>query len=471
MGGNSDSQRYYHFPPSESRILTQFKKVYTFTMPGNRIPRINNQFTNNGLVPAIREGSQDSEILQGNAQQELYIDFRVNETLGTVISNNSSSNACSLTASQSATIASSGAKIEEVLSEHSETESFSTRGANVVDRKSSLLKRKGASSTTLQPSANADRCLKKGMGAVCRGIRTGGQWSKQEQELHINVLELLAVKLALLTFTKMKDIRSIHFQIDNKTALCYLIKMGGGTASQSMNKLSKEIWGILLKQNRTISAEYLPSALNQEADWESRHNSDPSDWKLCPHIFRMISCHFGHPDVDLFASRLCHQMKNYLSWKPDPFSKGTDAMQHTWSMHLGRILYAFPPFSLVPRVLNKLIQDQVQVAILITPVWQTQTWYPGLLQLLIANPIILPQSANLLTNAKREQHPLVENQTLQLAAWKVSGNPLLIQAFQDQLPRLSPAQEGQAQTLIMTRPGGNGLAGVLGNKLIRFSVL
>ena len=29
---------------------------------------------------------------------------------------------------------------------------------------------------------------KKGWGAVCQGIRTGSQWSKKEQEYHINLL-------------------------------------------------------------------------------------------------------------------------------------------------------------------------------------------------------------------------------------------------------------------------------------------
>ena len=38
---------------------------------------------------------------------------------------------------------------------------------------------------------------KKGCGTVCQGIRTGGLWSKKEQEYHINLLELLAIKSAL----------------------------------------------------------------------------------------------------------------------------------------------------------------------------------------------------------------------------------------------------------------------------------
>ena len=47
-----------------------------------------------------------------------------------------------------------------------------------------------------------------GWGAVCEGVRTGGPWSKQEQKLHINCLELLAAFLAFKCFFKNK--RSTH---------------------------------------------------------------------------------------------------------------------------------------------------------------------------------------------------------------------------------------------------------------------
>ena len=57
--------------------------------------------------------------------------------------------------------------------------------------------------------------------------------------------------------------------------------------------------------------------------------------------------------------------------------------------------------------------------ILVAPVWQTQPWYPRLLQLLITNSIIIPHMPNLLLNAQKEVHQLAANKTLRLAAWKV----------------------------------------------------
>ena len=56
-----------------------------------------------------------------------------------------------------------------------------------------------------------------GWGTVCKKSETGGMWTKQEQALHINALELLGAKLGLLSFFKNnKDIKHIKAMMDNK---------------------------------------------------------------------------------------------------------------------------------------------------------------------------------------------------------------------------------------------------------------
>ena len=49
-----------------------------------------------------------------------------------------------------------------------------------------------------------------GGGPVCHKITTGKTWSCQERTKLINVLELNAVKLAILTFTEGKSVTTIH---------------------------------------------------------------------------------------------------------------------------------------------------------------------------------------------------------------------------------------------------------------------
>ena len=106
---------------------------------------------------------------------------------------------------------------------------------------------------------------KTGWGAVCQGNTTEGIWSYQERSKHINILELIAVKLAILTFTKGKSVTAIHLQIDNMTALSYLVKMGE-THSPELLQVAKEIWDYLLAHGIAVTAEFLPISLNIQAD-------------------------------------------------------------------------------------------------------------------------------------------------------------------------------------------------------------
>ena len=116
---------------------------------------------------------------------------------------------------------------------------------------------------------------------------TRGKLLISERTKDINVLELIAVKLSILTFTKGKSVTAIHLQIDNMTALSYLAKMRG-TRSQELLQVAKEIWDYLLANQIAVTAEYLPSSLNIQADWQSRNHRDSSHWKLNTRIFSQI---------------------------------------------------------------------------------------------------------------------------------------------------------------------------------------
>nr|CAH7717737.1 unnamed protein product [Callosobruchus chinensis] len=59
------------------------------------------------------------------------------------------------------------------------------------------------------------------------------------------------------------------------------------------------------------------------------------------------------------------------------------------------LFYAFPPFCLVAKVLDKISNDKA-TGIVIVPNWPTQPWYPLFKKLLISNPIVLEPMKNLL---------------------------------------------------------------------------
>ena len=154
-----------------------------------------------------------------------------------------------------------------------------------------------------------------------------------------------------------------------------------------MIKISKQIWSYLLEKQICLTAEYVPSIDNHLADWESRNFQDSSKWKLCPMSFKIICKKFGTPLVDLCASRLCHQLPRYISWQPDLQSIATDALHQDWK---NQFCYAFTPLPLIGRVLRKAKKDQTKL-IIVTHAWQSQSWYPTLLKMAIADPFFLPK--------------------------------------------------------------------------------
>ena len=93
-----------------------------------------------------------------------------------------------------------------------------------------------------------------------------------------------------------------------------------------------------------------------------------------------------------------------MSYRPDPEAIAIDAFSLNWS---NLNFYAFPPFSVIPTVLNKLMTDGAQ-GICVLPDWRTQPWYPRALQLLKQNPVYLKARKDLLQlpNQPKENHPI-----------------------------------------------------------------
>jgi len=75
-------------------------------------------------------------------------------------------------------------------------------------------------------------------------------------------------------------------------------------------------------------------------DNESRLEGDQSDWMLARSVFLKIYQVLDPLEVDLFASRLTHQLPQLFSWRPDPLAEAVDAFQQDWSKVRG---YANPP--------------------------------------------------------------------------------------------------------------------------------
>ena len=104
--------------------------------------------------------------------------------------------------------------------------------------------------------------------------------------------------------------------------------------------------------------------------------------------------------------------------------------------------------------------------IIVTPAWQSQSWSPILLKGTIKNPILIPNYPNVLLSPEGKTHPLIQNSSLRLVAWVISGKVYLQKGYQKGLLTLSQMPEEQVLSQITNPPGESGSAGVIGSKLI-----
>ena len=265
--------------------------------------------------------------------------------------------------------------------------------------------------------------------------RDGGRYAKKHGQVvlgrkesniyrHINCLEALAAFLAIKCFARDKHGLTILLRMDNITAVTYVNKLGG-TVSQDMNNIVKEMWLWCMKRDITLEAEHLPGVLNTVADEESRVMKDNSDWMLNPTVFSRIQSHLGLLEVDMFASRLTTQLPRFFSWRPDPEAEAVNAFSQDWRP-LNGIGYANPPWVMINRVWTQ-VQAQKTSIVLVAPVWKAQPWYPKLLEMLINYPQRITMGDDALLQVSHGSYPAV---VPQLAVWNISGEDSRVKAFQ-----------------------------------------
>ena len=97
--------------------------------------------------------------------------------------------------------------------------------------------------------------------------------------------------------------------------------------------------------------------------------------------------------------------------------------------------------------------------VIIAPIWSEKTWFPLLLRNLSEHPIRLTSTPDLLVNPLGDPHPLILQNRLPLAAWKVSGIPACTALFQKKLSNCY-VQPGEKELRShIPEHGGNGLSG------------
>ena len=155
---------------------------------------------------------------------------------------------------------------------------------------------------------------------------------------------------------------------------------------------------IFIIPRRFCSFIYIKKPKVKRLSWKHIAQHDCEQVKLNPTVFRQaISKLKFKPSADMFASDTHHQLPRYYSKNYDPKAVRTNAFSIDWNLEA--YPYVNPPWSLIPKVLEKVAKEQVRI-MLVIPYWPSADWYPvfqrmHVRSIILEEPIYLDDQGNL----------------------------------------------------------------------------
>ena len=158
---------------------------------------------------------------------------------------------------------------------------------------------------------------------------------------------MLAVKFPVKSFVKEFSNSSIKIFIDNTTVISVFKNMGT-YHNFHLSSICKQIWEWCKDKNIWPSPVYINTKENL-ADRSSRITYIQAEQMLEKHLFgRILKTLKFSPTINLFASRLNHQLSTYVLYRPDAIAYPVHEFSLLWKQFK---FYCFPLFSYVTECL------------------------------------------------------------------------------------------------------------------------
>ena len=164
---------------------------------------------------------------------------------------------------------------------------------------------------------------------------------------------------------------AFQFYQDNITAIAYL-RQGGGPVEELALQARQIIELAVEKGVDILSPYYLRGKENYQADFGSR-NFELEDYMLEPGTFAKINKKWGPLSIDRFADEANALLADFSSRWACPGSAGVDAFLSHWGQPVCNN-YLFPPVSLLPQVVDKLLADQARGVLIVPRLVTEERW-------------------------------------------------------------------------------------------------
>ena len=239
-----------------------------------------------------------------------------------------------------------------------------------------------------------------GWGAMYHDLKTRAVWNFQERQFQINVLELKAILFGLTSLVKAQHIHIRILLTDSMNAV-HSIRNMGSCRSPLCNAVVKDIWSWAISNSNWLSVPFIPGIINEIDDRESRSHVLTTEGKINPSIFEFIVKKLNVAlDIDFIASRVYYQFKPFDSLRPETEALAVYSFTFSWSSFT---FCAFPPFAIIPHILQKIALDNA-TGILIVTDWPNSPWFTQFNRMAISKCPITPSRKHLL---QLPSHPKV----------------------------------------------------------------
>ena len=287
-----------------------------------------------------------------------------------------------------------------------------------------------------------------GWGAVLDTLSVTAPWSPEQATWSSNRRELQAILEAVNHWQDQLTRHVLLVASDNTTAIAYVNRQGG-LHSRELYRIANALFRVCVQNQIHIRARHIQGKINLVPDMLSRPDRIfPAEWTLDSQVLQTVFDRWGTPMADVFATSLNHRLPVYYSPVPDNGAAAVDGMSQLWDR---KLLYAFPPFGLLPKVMAKAQATPHLAMILIAPDWPRSAWYQTLRQLSVES-LVLPEQENLLVQPHTGQSR-VEGPELHLTAWRLYGELWRATATQRE-PSNTSSGQGQTEQLKLLSPAG-----------------
>jgi hypothetical protein len=217
--------------------------------------------------------------------------------------------------------------------------------------------------------------------------------------------ELLGTYLALKSRRRELFQKRVCIFVDSIATVAYLTQWGG--TSLILSRMVRCIWGLCTRWGiRIVQVSHISGdrmitagvdALSRPVRFARRKEADRDEWRLVQAIFDKVQTFtvsvFGSElTVDRMATRASRRLERYNSVSSvDPEAEAWSAFGVDWDVGPRgepEISYCFPPFCLIPRVIQHIRQCKAK-AVIIVPEWPSQSWWVGLWRMAVGHMHIL----------------------------------------------------------------------------------